>query len=810
MKRIYLTLILLIASVASVSAQKVTIRANDASAADVFRELMMQTGKNFVYSTDVLKDVKVTVDAKNESLSKVLKRIFKGTDIRWKMRSNSVVLMKNSAVKPVEKAVATGSGEEVYGKPMVLEEVLVTSETEPANPLAVKIGSKKLTRENLLRTTSILGVPDVIKTLQWEPGVAEGNTLTAGLHVHGGENDQNLYLLDGVPLYHTNHALGVFSTINADVVKSTDFYKSVIPARYDGRLSSVIDVSTKDGNPEKHHGSLSVGLTTVSSFNINGPIGKRTTYSAAVRLPWYMIFTEPIFSLLDKNVQSYYSLIDTNFKLRHTFNDRITGTLSLYYGDDRMKTKNKEDLGNSMSDFERYDVRWGSLIVKAGITQQVNRTLTGEYSLAYNGYFVKTKNFYSTTEIGPKGETTGYSATNTAVNSGINDIIGRADFVRKMSEKSELNFGANLTLHFFNKLSADRLSQSNDLVIKTRDTSPGNSGVELSAYVEENRRLLDERLLVNAGLNVSGYLTEGKIKGGLSPRVSATYRLTDGWSLSGAYTRTIQYVHKLAENDMVLPTDQWIPVSGRFKPQTADKLTAGAGYEWGEGKWYASAEAYWKFMHNLIDFRDEYYLYPNWGDWNERLTQGSGSAKGIDLKVERKVGKLSGFLAYSLGWADRKFHDRNGGVRFPARFDNRHTVKFLIDWKASNKVSFSIGWTGRSGNRFTLLPQMWEAPNFPSLSGNEVPLKAPLNNHRLPFYHHMDIGMTIKTRRGMWNIGVYNVYANMNTIAIKRGYTSDIREVAWGSGRYEPYSRPIFLKVKLLPIIPSISYTWNF
>ncbi|MDE6268197.1 MAG: secretin and TonB N-terminal domain-containing protein [Muribaculaceae bacterium] len=810
MKQIFLTLILLIVSVASISAQKVTLRANDAPAADVFRELMIQTGKNFVYSTDVLKDVKVTVNAKNESLNKVLKRMFKGTDILWKIKDNSVVLMKSKSIKPIEKVVPTSSIEEAYGKPMILEEVLVTSEAEPMNPLTVKIGANNLTRDNLLHTPSILGVPDVIKTLQWEPGVAEGNSLLSGLHVHGGENDQNLYLLDGVPLYHTNHALGAFSTINADVVKSTDFYKSAIPARYDGRLSSVIDVSTKDGNPEKHHGSLSVALTTVSSFNINGPIGKKTTYSAALRLPWYMIITEPIFSLLDKNVQGYFSLIDANFKLRHTFNDRITGTLSLYFGDDRMKTKNKENLGNDVTDLERYDLRWGSFIVKAGVTQQVKRNLTGEYSLAYNGYFAKMKDFYSTTEIGSKGGPTDYSATNTAVNSGINDIIGRADFNYKRNETSELNFGANLTLHFFNKLRADRLSQTNDVMIKTRDISPGNTGTELSAYVEENRRLMDDRLLVNAGLNVSGYLNDGKIKGSLSPRLSATYRLTDGWSLSGAYARTVQYVHKLAENDMFLPTDQWIPVSGRFKPQTADKLTAGAGYEWGEGKWNASAEAYWKLMHNLIDFRDEYYLHPNWGEWNDRLTQGSGSAKGIDLKVERKVGKLTGFLSYSLGWADRKFRDSNGGVRFPARFDNRHTVKFLIDWRVSRKVSFNIGWTGRSGNRFTLLPQMWEAPDFPSLSGNEVPLKAPLNNHRLPFYHHMDLGMTIKTRRGMWNIGVYNVYANMNTVAIKRGYRSDILESGGGNGWLGSYSSPKFLKVKLLPIIPSVSYTWNF
>ena len=183
--------------------------------------------------------------------------------------------------------------------------------------------------------------------------------------------------------------------------------------------------------------------------------------------------------------------------------------------------------------------------------------------------------------------------------------------------------------------------------------------------------------------------------------------------------------------------------------------------------------------------------------WDGRLTSGRGTAKGLDFKIEKNFGKLSGHIAYSLAWADRIFKDKNGGKRYPARFDNRHTINISVNWTVSERVQLNAAWTGHSGNRFTLLSQMWLSPDFDGLEQSEYdsPLRAPINNYQLPFYHRLDLSCQVKNGRGYWTFGLYNAYNHLNTVAIRRDYRD---------------GKPVFQKVKLLPIIPSVSYTWQF
>ena len=183
--------------------------------------------------------------------------------------------------------------------------------------------------------------------------------------------------------------------------------------------------------------------------------------------------------------------------------------------------------------------------------------------------------------------------------------------------------------------------------------------------------------------------------------------------------------------------------------------------------------------------------------WNSTLTTGHGTAKGIDLKVGKNTGKLTGHISYSLGWVDRTFKDKNGGVTYPARFDNRHTINIFLNWQPSDKVNISAAWTGHSGNKFTLMPQVWTGLDTPdSPIDDMVPLKEKINNYQLPFYHRLDLAITVKNRRGYWTYSFYNAYCHLNTVAIRQSH--------------DKTGKPIFQKVKLLPIIPSISYTWLF
>lgn len=269
-------------------------------------------------------------------------------------------------------------------------------------------------------------------------------------------------------------------------------------------------------------------------------------------------------------------------------------------------------------------------------------------------------------------------------------------------------------------------------------------------------------------------------------------------------------MHQLSQSYLALPTDQWIPITGHFKPQVADKICAGIYWQTQDGAYAVSAEGYLKWMRNLIDYRDEYYLMPPLEMWTARLASGRGTAKGLDIKVEKKVGRLTGHISYSLAWADRTFAEKNDGKTYPARFDNRHTVKLALDWTLSDKVSVHAFWTGHSGNRFTLMPQVWSTPDFgnqPGMYGDEAPLKTSVNAYSLPFYHRLDLSCTVRNRHGYWTFGLYNAYCHMNTIAVRRVWKEVISMTPEG---ITYTSVPVFQKVSLLPIIPSISYTWLF
>ena len=272
-----------------------------------------------------------------------------------------------------------------------------------------------------------------------------------------------------------------------------------------------------------------------------------------------------------------------------------------------------------------------------------------------------------------------------------------------------------------------------------------------------------------------------------------------------------QYVHQLTESSISLPTDQWVPISEDFKPQRSDKVSISSNYTTENGYTF-SVEGYWKWMKNVIDYRDDYYLYPTGTLWTKLLCSGSGTAKGIDFKVSKSFGKISGHVSYSLLWADRQFDEKNGGRRFPARFDNRHKINVAANWEINEKWSVNAAWTGMSGNMTTIQVQNYDildTPGIPyyhtgqmSYGGNShyygyIALGNGINNYRLPFYHRLDLSANRKTKHGMWTFSLYNAYCNMNVISIKPN------DNEWKDGKP-------FQKFRLIPVIPSVSYTWFF
>lgn len=815
MKRIALLIAVLLSAIFCASAQKVTVNAENQPAAAVFRTLIEQTGKNFVYSSDILEGVNVTVKATKRPLKKVLAEMFDGTGIEFKIKGNDVILKrspKRPAAKPTPSPILAAPTFELYTNAMLLEEVVVVSRLEQPAVATSEIGAKKITADEVRNTPVIFGEADVIKALQMQPGVVEGTEGMAGMHVHGGEGDQNLYMLDNVPLYQVNHFAGLFSAFNTDIIRYIDFFKSSMPAKYDGRLSSFMDVRLQNGNFDGHHGSLRLGLTS-GAFNLSGPIGAKTTYVVGLRRSWYDVLTVPMLALInskeDEKTRFHYYFMDLNAKVTHRFSNRATAFASVYFGDDMLQTGSTDKLydGNDSSvEEDRYDFHWGNLVAQAGLNYRINPQMSAEFTAAYTRFFsdMRHRDLYKATTTDGKSITT---EERMRTDNNINDWIFRGDFDWQPMENSRVRFGANYVRHSFLPARTSRLSVTETSRIETRDSTWAYGANELNAYIEDDWRISD-RFSANAGIHASLFCIDGKAKHGISPRLSLSYRPNENFAVKAAYSRATQYVHQLSQTYLALPTDQWIPITGKFKPQTSDKIAIGGYWESDNKTWAASVEGYYKWMRHLLDYRDEYYLKPPLEMWNARLTQGSGTAKGIDFKVEKVYGKFTGHIAYSLAWADRKFANKNGGLPFPARFDNRHTINVLLNWNVSDRVQLNAAWTGHSGNRFTLLSQIWEGPEFDDQTyWADAPLRAKVNNYQLPFYHRLDLSCVVKNKRGFWTFGLYNAYCHINTIAIRRAYKEVYEMTEYG---YVGTSVPVFQKVKLLPIIPSISYTWQF
>lgn len=858
-----------------VRAAGITVHANNRPASEVFGTIMSQSGKNFVYKADLLKGVKVTVNATGASLENVLADMFEGTGITYRIRGNNILLVTRPANRPMTGTIngfvrEDGNGEPLVGvfvsidggryhtttntmgfysvtvprgthsvsatypgyekviieplslagsrsvdismkpQPTLLGEVEVVA--TPNRALAMEsasIGTLKVSKAAITSTPVIFGESDVIKTLQMEPGVSAGVEGMAGMYVHGGNTDENMYMLDNIPLYQVNHFGGLFSAFNVEALRNVDFYKSTFPARYDGRLSSYIDVNTKDGSTEAHHGSVKLGLTS-GAVNVDGPLWRhRTTYSVALRRSWYDVLTLPACTIWnslkddEKNTVGY-AFTDLNAKVTHRFNDRSKAYAMVYYGEDYLKVNQQWDYNLSDGDFEKENngLRWGNIVAGAGWNYVLTPKLFGEFTGAWSRYFSR---MTSEEEYGSHRGDLEYDMTRDHIvtDNHINDWILKADFDWQPSRGHRLGFGAGYTFHSFLPSHSRRTLTADGMDTSVADLSTRYSAGELNIYGGGDWEPADA-VRVNYGVHYSLFRIGGKNHQNLSPRLGARWKINENWVVKGGYARTVQYVHQLLQSSISLPTDQWVPVTASGSPQTADKISAGFYFTFARD-YTVSVEGYWKWMDNLVDYADEYYLLPPTVEWDSKLTTGKGRSRGIDLKISREYGRLTGHIAYSLLWADRRFENRNGGRWFPARFDNRHKINVMVNWKINDRWEMSAAWTGMSGNRFTLPTQVWDDPllgpwHYDMILGTDV------NNYRLPFYHRLDVSFKRNTRRGYWTFALYNAYCNMNTIGVRRDYSDRIEYDKNGNIML----LPAFQKIKLIPLIPSVSYTWIF
>lgn len=670
----------------------------------------------------------------------------------------------------------------------------------------------------LKNTPSLLGEADLEKALQLLPGVQGGVEGFSGLHVRGGGPEQNLVLLDGVPVYNMDHMLGLFSIFQPEAVKDVSLYKGAFPARYGGRVSSILDIRTNDGNMKQTHGSFSVGVLN-DKFHLEGPIIKdRLSYSVSAR-GIHSIIAEPFLRLFLKDTYVNYYYYDLNGKLCWRLSDVDRFYLGVYHGRDNGAYRRNTEWTESRLDGnelikEETDLclGWGNTVGSLRWNHVIGGKLFSNSTVFYNNYNMKA-GLGNNHLVFMNGSDLSNSWS-IDYNSGITDIGARSDFDWIPSAQHLVKFGAEYMYHHFRPeaYTATVAAVHDDTYEKSGEDKNTYNGNEASLYIEDNMQI-GSRLSFNPGLRFTMFNTQGRYYWSLEPRAAVKFDAGAGISLKGGYSRMSQYVHLLSSTIIPLPIDIWVPVTADIAPVTSDQFTLGAYYDGLKG-WEFSVEAYYKPMHNLLEFKEGVMFLANTAGWENQVEPGDGLAKGLEFFVRKTSGATTGWVSYTIAKSERVFPDGsiNLGRPYPYKYDRRHSVNVVVNHKFSERVDLAVSWVFYSGSWMTV-PMRHTKIMVPEEGwGGHVSYNTARNNYNLPSTHRLNIGVNLRrpTKRGgesVWNLSLYNAYNAMNPNLMFYNYDSYVNP----DEKLTIDKDVVFLtKVTILPIIPAFSYSLTF
>jgi hypothetical protein len=659
-----------------------------------------------------------------------------------------------------------------------LEEVTVRAQSDAIQD-RTQMSTIDLPIATIKALPAFLGEVDIMKAIQLLPGVQGGNEGASGLYVRGGSPDQNLILLDGVPVYNASHLFGFFSVFNADAVKSVSVIKGGFPARYGGRLSSVIDINMKEGNQDGLHAEGGIGLIA-SRLTIEGPIQKsKSSFMISGRRTYIDLLAQPLMSKQEKVGYFFY---DLNGKANFSLGKRDHLYISGYGGNDKFYVKeNYESMGNNSS-FSS-NLQWGNITAVARWNHQFSQKLFGNLTAYYSQY-----RFRISAE---SSEQNGSTTDNFLLKygSGINDKALRYDFDYSPSARHAMKAGVSYTDHTYTPSAQQTKVESGGQ--PSIDTTIGDSPIrasEVDAYIEDEIRISD-RMKANLGIHWAGFSVGHSFFNSLQPRVSMLYRISDKLSAKASYVQMAQFIHLLTNSSIGLPTDLWLPATERVPPQKSWQGAAGLAYTHSSGA-ELSLEGYYKEMNGVIEYKEGASFLGSSTRWEDKIERGNGRSYGAEVFAQKKKGRFTGMVGYTLSWTTRQFGALNGGTPFPFRYDRRHDFKVAAVYRISPRIELSAEWLYGSGNAITIPIGTYNGPN-----GQEIELYGSRNGYRMPSYHRGDISARfskqMKHHERAWIIGAYNVYNRKNPFYIYRDGTD-------------------FKQVSLFPIIPSISYQFKF
>ena len=793
--------------------------------------LHQEYGVNFVYDSaieinvpysgkpmvDILKGRRT--DSDSASLEICLQTLFAGTGIQYEIMKKYIVLTKADAKKkPKDYTIF------IEDQHDTIDESVITALVDPQRN-TTQTGLTRLDGRKFNRGFSFLSSPDVIKTLQMLPGVSSGTELMSGLYVHGGTGSDNLFLLDNVPMYQVSHLAGLFSSFNHEVVDNVDFYKSGFPARYGGRMSSVVDVMTRPGDMKEYHGAFSIGLID-GNIQFEGPIVKdKTSFNLALRRSWVDVVTTPIFAIInrdnpDDKMSFSYNFWDANAGITHIINPRNRLYINFYAGDDRLKTgENYESnftdaYGNPI--YSWYDnsikVTWGNILASAGwkseLTSDIQSDVTAYYSLNRSKM---AHEWQSKDGVEEKNEA--YESVGNICN--VSTIGAKSSFLWQPHQKHKVRFGAQYEYHMYD------IGRFDVTDYKENGEQKGGSNVEegavydaheMSIYIVYEMNLTDW-LTANAGLRYVMFAVPGKVYNRVEPRVALKFQCSDFLSAKVSYTEMNQFNHQIATTYIDLPSNTWMPVTDKIAPMLSRQVAGGFYFSLPYGL-SLNVEGWWKTMDNLREYTGSNSLFPPLTRWESTFAKGLGRSYGGEFEFAWRKPKVDLSASYTLSWNERYFENIYRDW-YPDRNDHRHKLTLSGTYKFTKRFEVYAAWNFHSGSRFTVPTQVVSQKIDPEQDpGYGVIWFGPddgfrhryfyssPNNVKMPAYHRLDLGFNFHktTKRGnesIWNLSVYNAYCRMNAMIAITDYDAE-------KGKFIGKANGI------VPIIPSFSYTLRF
>lgn len=654
-------------------------------------------------------------------------------------------------------------------QPISVQEVTVEADRQMSSK--TQVSAVDIPIEQIMRLPSIGGEVDLFRSLQLLPGVKASSEISSGLYIRGGSPDQNLILLDRMILYNPSHLFGFLSTFNADAINNVTLIKGAMNAEYGGRLSSVVDVTMREGNKDGFHGRGGISMID-SRLTFEGPVTKDITFMVSGR----RVYIDWLVQAFTNEAPTYY-FYDLVAKTNWTVSENDHLYFSGFFGRDVVGPPPNE---TGSGDFA---VSWGNSAGNLRWTHVFGSRLFTNVSAIVSNYDFSTDVSESSSDVSP----TRFKSV-----SGIHDYNIRAEAEYFASPEHTVKTGIEAVQHTFETGMSSNINEF-DLF---KPETPIYRGTEVSIFAQDDWKMT-ERLTANLG-GRAFYFDHGKYFRA-EPRLSAFYTLGDGTTLKAAFAGANQFLHLVSRNDISLPTDTWFPSTASITPSYSLQYVLGASRDFFDNGYSLSVEGYYKSMQKLLEFKDN-AQFSLFAPLEKELTVGDGKAYGVEVFLQKKMGAFTGWIGYTLSWAYYQFPDLNEGKEYPPKYDRRHDASIVLNYRLGESWELTAVWVYGTGQAFTFpVAQYSLDPYTPSLYYSDR------NAYRLPSYHRLDLNFSHSFGWFGWDwklsLNVYNVYNHLNPFSQSLQATWD---PATNSNTW------VVKQYTLFPILPTVGLSFKF